>query len=257
MRKMNKEIGKHAKCADTPIALNPLPMTYEPQEPSSRRAVPSKYDKLHKLKDNVTKAKRTKSPETSEKDRSSSPPTIYDENHIKVPSSLLDASPVIGDDQDIINELVSIENVFDADTGSQQVQDSGDLKKKKISSKKKAGVRKSVNLSGLIPINIILNYLLELKRYFQAAEEVAKELVEQNTISAENTNDDLDNGVLQLSKLGTLPLKSPKRLIALQLANNHPLFRFCLTLLTMLSLFFLNSKTENNLSKSFKNLLEF
>ena len=34
-----------------------------------------------------------------------------------------------------------------------------------------------------------------------------------------------EDGVYQLSTIGPLPLKSPKRLIALQLANNNPFFR--------------------------------
>lgn len=33
------------------------------------------------------------------------------------------------------------------------------------------------------------------------------------------------DGVFQLTTLGGLPLKSPKRLIALQLANSNPAFR--------------------------------
>jgi hypothetical protein len=33
------------------------------------------------------------------------------------------------------------------------------------------------------------------------------------------------DGVFQLTTIGSLPLKSPKRLIALQLANNNPSFR--------------------------------
>ena len=34
-----------------------------------------------------------------------------------------------------------------------------------------------------------------------------------------------EDGVYQLSTIGPLPLKSPKRLIALQMANNNPFFR--------------------------------
>lgn len=86
----------------------------------------------------------------------------------------------------------------------------------------------------------------ELKRYFEAAEAAAKEILLEEikpklaagnlhpagdqelleqlqvTRSAEvNEND----GVFQLTTIGSLPLKSPKRMVALQLANSNPAFR--------------------------------
>jgi hypothetical protein len=87
---------------------------------------------------------------------------------------------------------------------------------------KKKSVRKAVNLS-------------ELQRYFKAAEEAAREIMLEEAIHiqrlAETSNQVYDagasetEGVIQLTTLSSLPLKSPKRLIALQLANNNPAFR--------------------------------
>lgn len=70
----------------------------------------------------------------------------------------------------------------------------------------------------------------ELQRYFNAAEEAAREIMMEEAMSSAQLNlnsschGDKD-GVFQLTTLGSLPLKSPKRLIALQLANNNPAFR--------------------------------
>lgn len=87
---------------------------------------------------------------------------------------------------------------------------------------KKKSVRKAVNLS-------------ELQRYFKAAEEAAREIMLEEAINiqrmAETSNQVYvagasdTEGVIQLTTLSSLPLKSPKRLIALQLANNNPAFR--------------------------------
>jgi hypothetical protein len=90
------------------------------------------------------------------------------------------------------------------------------------SNMKKKSVRKAVNLS-------------ELQRYFKAAEEAAREIMLEEAIHiqrlAETSNQVYvagasdTEGVIQLTTLSSLPLKSPKRLIALQLANNNPAFR--------------------------------
>lgn len=103
-----------------------------------------------------------------------------------------------------------------------------------------------VELPG-IHIDCVHCFIAELKRYFEAAEEAAKEILLEEikpklvagslqpyagdqelleqlqvTRSAEvNEND----GVFQLTTIGSLPLKSPKRMVALQLANSNPAFR--------------------------------
>eukprot|EP00981_Chlorochromonas_danica_P001239 scaffold268_cov210-Ochromonas_danica.AAC.34 len=80
---------------------------------------------------------------------------------------------------------------------------------------KKKQVRKAVNLS-------------ELQRYFNAAEEAAREIMMEEAISnaqSASANHNEKDGVFQLTTLGSLPLKSPKRLIALQLANSNAAFR--------------------------------
>lgn len=81
---------------------------------------------------------------------------------------------------------------------------------------------------------MVLN-CVELQRYFKAAEEAAREIMLEEAINiqrlAETSNQVYiagagdTEGVMQLTTLSTLPLKSPKRLIALQLANNNPSFR--------------------------------
>jgi hypothetical protein len=117
---------------------------------------------------------------------------------------------------------------------------------KTTSSGKKKSVRKAVNLSGLLSSSFHLflsDHLpllhsrssLELQRYFHAAEEAAREIMLEDAIKANysnQTNQNVNNGngndrdgVFQLTTLSSLPLKSPKRLIALQLANNNPAFR--------------------------------
>ena len=76
--------------------------------------------------------------------------------------------------------------------------------------------------------------ILELQRYFRAAEEAAREIMLEEAITAQqsslngvqvNYSQNDKDGVFQLTTLSALPLKSPKRLIALQLANNNPSFR--------------------------------
>lgn len=105
-------------------------------------------------------------------------------------------------------------------------------------------------------------YSIELKRYFEAAESAAKELMDEDradnelessldganhhhqqqgdehtsSSSAEEKRPtagpgrprierDESDGVYQLTTIGSLPLKSPKRMVALQLANSNPAFR--------------------------------
>ena len=104
-------------------------------------------------------------------------------------------------------------------------------------------------------------YSLELKRYFEAAESAAKELMEEDRADSELESSldgakhqqqqgdehtssssaeekrptagpsrprierDESDGVYQLTTIGSLPLKSPKRMVALQLANSNPAFR--------------------------------
>lgn len=103
---------------------------------------------------------------------------------------------------------------------------------------KKKQVRKAVNLSGksyyrsaIFFRHVFINiYLLpELQRYFNAAEEAAREIMMEEAISnaqSASANHNEKDGVFQLTTLGSLPLKSPKRLIALQLANSNAAFRY-------------------------------
>lgn len=107
-------------------------------------------------------------------------------------------------------------------------------------------------------ISLLKKYSIELKRYFEAAESAAKELMEEDSelessldgakhqqqqgdehtssSSAEEKRPnagpsrprierDESDGVYQLTTIGSLPLKSPKRMVALQLANSNPAFR--------------------------------
>ena len=68
--------------------------------------------------------------------------------------------------------------------------------------------------------------MIELQRYFHAAEEAAREIMLEEARQAQYNGDVSEkDGVFQLTTLSALPLKSPKRLIALQLANNNPAFR--------------------------------
>lgn len=76
-----------------------------------------------------------------------------------------------------------------------------------FSSKKKGSTRKAANLS-------------ELKLYFQAAEEAASEVL------AEELGSKLGNEQVEaLTQLGEGNIKSPRRMVALQLANSNSLFR--------------------------------
>lgn len=113
-------------------------------------------------------------------------------------------------------------------------------------------------------ISLLKKYSIELKRYFEAAESAAKELMEEDradielesSLDGSNTHHqqqqqgdehtssssaeekrptagpgrprierDESDGVYQLTTIGSLPLKSPKRMVALQLANSNPAFR--------------------------------
>ena len=75
--------------------------------------------------------------------------------------------------------------------------------------------------------------LSELKRYCKAAEEAAREVLLETTQhdvgGVGDTNESLHNVNMDVSTLAnideTLPLKSPSRMVALQLANGNPAFR--------------------------------
>jgi hypothetical protein len=88
--------------------------------------------------------------------------------------------------------------------------ESGRVTQNTVSAMKKGGGRgggrKAANLS-------------ELKRYFKAAEEAASEVL------AEEMGTDGGDQVVEMTRVGTMPLRSPGRVVALQLANNNPLFR--------------------------------
>ena len=56
---------------------------------------------------------------------------------------------------------------------------------------------------------------------------VGSEPLSLPALSDDEDDDDYEtNGVKQLTKISSLPLKSPKRMVALQLANSNPLFRY-------------------------------
>ena len=100
--------------------------------------------------------------------------------------------------------------------------------------KRKSKVRKAANLS-------------ELKRYYKAAEEAAQEVLAEQALlsarhgqqnggfnSADGPPPDLDpvvaenvfsGNVAKLTQVGAKPINSPSRLVALQMAQNNPLFR--------------------------------
>ena len=100
--------------------------------------------------------------------------------------------------------------------------------------KRKTKVRKAANLS-------------ELKRYYKAAEEAAQEVLAEQALlsarhggqlngfnSADGPPPDLDpvtaenvfsGNVAKLTQVGAKPINSPSRLVALQMAQNNPLFR--------------------------------
>lgn len=110
-----------------------------------------------------------------------------------------------------------------ADSAGNELSDSTDSKKIKAgrktdySKKKKGNPRKAISLS-------------ELKRYFQVAEDTAKELLADGPNDAQDQDTFpyricAEEGIVQLTTVTSLPLKSPKRLLALQLANDNPFFR--------------------------------
>ena len=78
-----------------------------------------------------------------------------------------------------------------------------------------------IYISITILTHICLCYASELTRYFNAAAEAAQEVLE-----AQGENSLLNVDLAKLATLGLRPLDSPGRLVALQLANGNPLFRF-------------------------------
>mmetsp|Transcript_3810 Transcript_3810/g.5224 ORF Transcript_3810/g.5224 Transcript_3810/m.5224 type:complete len:1289 (-) Transcript_3810:221-4087(-) len=261
VRKLNKQIGKHvSKYATIPVALQPLPMTYEPQAPTERK---SNYNR----KTNITtmesyadngpalpiSAVSMRSDDTAMESMFN---TFSSSNGVKVPMSLLDSpsrNAETSEDHGVMNlsssvvmkseaqseadqyNLIpptavtsSIKSEYDEICAAPPVDHTATKRAAKAAKNKKVpSVRKAVNLA-------------ELRRYYQAAEEAAREImleqqppmVKDNETGLPLENEmpptlatDKADGVYQLSTIGALPLKSPKRLIALQLANNNPVFR--------------------------------
>jgi hypothetical protein len=121
-----------------------------------------------------------------------------------------------------------------------------------LKKKTKGNTRKAANLSGNIRIrffydriNPYFSVVTELRRYFRAAEEAANEVIMEQMqvkqaleISAAEAHklDDEDSAVAainaQTNNMADLvnssgkSVYSPSRLIALQLANSNPLFRY-------------------------------
>ena len=65
------------------------------------------------------------------------------------------------------------------------------------------------------------HHLLELQRYFNAASEAAQEVIQE-----QGEDCILNVDLTKLANLGLRPLDSPGRIIASQLANGNPLFRY-------------------------------
>ena len=83
----------------------------------------------------------------------------------------------------------------------------------------------------------------ELKRYYRAAEEAAQEVLMEQQKGQQQQQFSGDDGIAgapvstgesnemaELVNISQKNLDSPSRLIALQLANNNPVFRFVSTL---------------------------
>lgn len=104
-------------------------------------------------------------------------------------------------------------------------EEENDKYDKENSSKKNSKSRKAVNLAGTAsPLcskaYSIISYILELQRYFRAAAEAAHEVLAEQGASA---LDSLDmNSLTDRGKA----LDSPSRMVALNLANGNPLFRY-------------------------------
>jgi hypothetical protein len=214
VRRLNREIGHHAASLSNPTAVIPLsiPTSYQPRKPYEKKGAAAAA---------------------------------------QVPAQVdyLDGDGMLGAQ------------------GYEGGENSGASKPRKSALKsaeggKKKGVRKAVNLAGrhlAVAFPSFRNSCRaqyrpfcssgrsELKRYFDAAESAAREIILEDlkpkqpghaTSSADHENELLEqlqvsrpaevnenDGVFQLTTIGALPLKSPKRMVALQLANSNPAFR--------------------------------
>lgn len=157
VRKINKDIGKNVvNCVDTPFPLEPLPMTYEPQAASSRKSVPSKYDKdkSQKNTDKPVKVKKTKKVVNDNKK------SVEEDNHVRVPSSLLgypSREEITGTNPS--NDEPTSMNFADLDANNNNNNDvaqKGEKNKKSI--QKKSTARKSANFIGILNKLMIIKY---------------------------------------------------------------------------------------------------
>lgn len=204
VRRLNREIGVHTS-APIPSAQSNLLLTYQPQKPSEKR--PPQSPRSH-----ATAPRLVGSPAPGTAGHSRSQAAAEDSSDDSDSSHGIYAT---------FSELVNPAPAGTASSNSGGAAGSGSAKKKTV--------RKAVNLS-------------ELKRYFKAAEEAARELLfEEMTannllrgdgssssgLPGENGNvvSEQNDCVYQLTTISALPLKSPKRLVALQLANSNPAFR--------------------------------
>lgn len=196
VRRLNREIGNHGSSlpVSTQVSLpQALPTSYQPrsQEKKIMSDIKTVVNTTGNLPANVPLSPTTSNSSISDGDLSVHRPSS--EKKLAAPSVSVSAN----------QPILSANN---SNNGNQL-----------SSAMKKKNVRKAVNLS-------------ELQRYFHAAEEAAREIMLEDAINAQlsgqgGSMNDEKNGVFQLTTLTTLPLKSPKRLIALQLANSNASFR--------------------------------
>eukprot|EP01035_Chromulina_nebulosa_P028273 gene28273-37307_t len=277
VRKLNKQIGKHvSQYATIPVPLQPLPMTYEPQAPTDRKGSYNKKSiSIEPVETGPTLSISAVSMKPDEVAMETMFNNASSSDGVKVSTSLLDSpsrnadasgektynmdddenvdgkneaptDPILKMIADVAEQrqnamrgnslAISSAAVVPPPVASApvvykavEIEDSAHIVDESTSAakpprKKKQSVRKAVNLA-------------ELRRYYQAAEEAAREImVEQYGDAVKETTGEegetaaaasaapKEDGVYQLSTIGPLPLKSPKRLIALQLANNNPFF---------------------------------
>ncbi len=196
VRRLNREIGNHGSAlpVSTQVSLPfTLPTSYQPRSQEAKI--------INEMKTVVGQEPNQPFPAYAAPIQPSSPISTSSV------SDSLSAQKNSGNDRKRYSPLHSSPLPSSSTSASKK---SNDVR----SSGKKKSVRKAVNLS-------------ELQRYFHAAEEAAREIMLEEAIKAQYSteNNAEKDGVFQLTTLSNLPLKSPKRLIALQLANNNPAFR--------------------------------
>lgn len=226
VRRLNREIGVHTVAI--PSSQSSLLLTYQPQKPSERKIPisPRAPVLLHQPQQSMHNMYNPNNSillnSSSSSSSSSGMPGVP-----KPLNMNQDSDSGEDDDQDALTNSNTNYNVNTFGGASPEPGNKNYGGGANTGSSKKKSVRKAVNLS-------------ELKRYFKAAEEAARELLfEEMTannlanggqmvgLPGENGNviSEQNDCVYQLTTISALPLKSPKRLVALQLANSNPAFR--------------------------------